>query len=90
MVLHTYMYKKQRNFRIRIGKDGNLPPLLKGRVDKAIEFANKQYEITKKKIVYVPSGGKGNDEIMAEAEAIKKYLLEKGIKENQIIIENNL
>ena len=72
----------------RINNDGSLPPLLKGRVDKAIEFGNKQYETTKKKIVYIPSGGKGNNEVTSEAEAIKKYLLEKGIKEKQIIIED--
>ncbi len=72
----------------KINKDGSLPPLLKGRVDKAIDFGNKQYEMTKKKIVYVPSGGKGKDEVMAEAVAIKKYLMEKGIKEKQILIED--
>jgi len=72
----------------KIKSDGTLTPLLKGRVDRAIAFANKQYEISKKKIVYVASGGKGKDEVIAEAEAIKKYLLSKGIKEKQIIIEN--
>ena len=72
----------------KINSDGSLTPLLKGRVDKAIEFGNKQYELSKKKIVYIPSGGKGNDEVTSEAEAIKKYLLSKGIKEKQIIIEN--
>ena len=72
----------------KIKKDGTLTPLLKGRVDKAIEFGQKQYETTKKKIIYIPSGGKGNDEIISEAEAIKKYLMEKGIKEKQIIIED--
>ena len=72
----------------RINNDGSLTPLLKGRVDKAIEFANKQYEKTKKKIIYVPSGGKGLDEVMAEALAIKKYLISKGISKNQIIIED--
>jgi uncharacterized SAM-binding protein YcdF (DUF218 family) len=44
--------------------------------------------MTKKKIIYVPSGGRGNDEVMAEAIAIKKYLIDNGIKENQIIIED--
>lgn len=87
---HTPDYNK--DFVIILGskikEDGTLTPLLKGRVDKAIEFANKQYKVTKKKIIYVPSGGKGNDEKIAEAEAIKNYLLEKGIKEDQIIIEN--
>ena len=72
----------------KINKDGSLTPLLQGRVDKAIEFGNKQYELTKKKIVYVPSGGKGNDESIAEAKAIKNYLISKGIKEKQIIIED--
>ncbi len=72
----------------KINSDGTLPPLLRGRADKAIEFGNKQYDATKKKIVYIPSGGKGSNEVMAEAEAMKKYLLEKGIKEKQIIIED--
>ena len=72
----------------KINKDGSLTPLLKGRVDKAIEFGNKQYEVTKKNIIYVPSGGKGNDEVIAEAQAIKNYLIEKGINEKQIIIED--
>ena len=72
----------------KIKKDGSLTPLLQARVDKAIEFGNKQYEETKKKIVYVPSGGQGSDEVIAEAEAIKKYLISKGIKEQQIIIED--
>ncbi|MBR3660908.1 MAG: YdcF family protein [Bacilli bacterium] len=72
----------------KIQKDGSLTPLLQGRVDKAIEFGNKQYETTKKKIIYVPSGGQGKDESIAEAIAIKNYLISKGIKENQIIIED--
>ena len=72
----------------KIKNNGSLTPLLQGRVDKALNFGNKQYEINKKKIVYVPSGGKGKDETTSEAEAIKKYLLSKGIKEKQIIIED--
>ena len=72
----------------KINKDGTLTPLLKGRADKAIEFAKKQYENTNKKIVFIPSGGKGKDEVIAEAEAIKKYLLKAGIHKNQIIIED--
>ena len=72
----------------KINKDGSLTPLLQGRVDKAIEFGNKQYAATKKNIIYIPSGGKGKDESIAEAEAIKKYLINNGIKEKQIIIED--
>lgn len=87
-----HMPKYDKDFIIILGSkiksDGTLTPLLKGRVDKAIDFGNRQYEVTKKKIIYIPSGGKGKDEKIAEAEAIKNYLLERGIKKNQIIIEN--
>ena len=88
----NHIPKYDKDFMIILGSkiksDGTLTPLLKGRVDKAIEFANKQYEKTKKKIIYIPSGGKGDDETIAEAVAIKNYLLKNGIKENQIIIED--
>ena len=72
----------------KIKKDGTLTPLLKGRVDKAIEFRNKQLESTGKDLIFIPSGGKGNDEVISEAEAIKNYLLEQGIKEKNIIVED--
>lgn len=71
-----------------IKKDGTLTPLLKARVDKAIEFAKMQKEKTGKDIIFVPSGGQGSDEIMPEAEAMKKYLIEQGIDEKNIITEN--
>lgn len=70
-----------------IKKDGTLLPLLKGRVDKAIEFYHKQLAATGKKAVFVPSGGQGSDEIISEGEAMKRYLLEQGIPEEQIMPE---
>ena len=72
----------------KIRKDGSLTPLLRGRVDRAIEFRNEQLKATGKDLVFVPSGGKGNDEVISEAEAMKKYLLEQGIKGKQILVEN--
>ena len=62
--------------------------LLKGRADKAIEFGKMQKENSGKEIIYIPSGGKGNDEVISEAEAIRNYLLEQGISKDNIIIEN--
>lgn len=72
----------------KIKNDGSLTPLLQGRVDRAIEFRNEQLKTTKKDLIFVPSGGQGNDEIISEAEAMKKYLLDQGIKEKNILVEN--
>ena len=69
-------------------KDGTLTPLLKSRVDKAIEFSKLQKENNNKDIIFVPSGGQGKDEIIPEAEAIKNYLLNQGIKSKNILVEN--
>ena len=87
-----YIPKFDKDFILILGcqikKDGTLTKLLKGRVDRAIEFSKMQKEKTGKDIIFVPSGGKGNDEIMSEAQAMKNYLIEKGIKENNILIED--
>ena len=72
----------------KIQKDGKLTKLLKGRVDRAIEFATKQKEETGKDIVFIPSGGQGSDEVISEALAMKNYLIENGIKEKNIILED--
>ena len=63
----------------QIGKDGSLTKLLQGRTDRAIEFAKMQKNRLGRPIVFVPSGGKGSDEIISEGEAIKRYLIEQGI-----------
>lgn len=70
-----------------IRKDGSLFPLIRGRVDRAIAFWKAQELKTGKKAVFVPSGGQGSDEIMAEGEAMKRYLLEQGIPEECILAE---
>ena len=72
----------------KIKKDGTLTNLLKSRVDRAMDFAKMQKEKINKDIIFVPSGGKGNDEIISEAQAMKNYLLEKGINEDNILIED--
>ena len=72
----------------KVRDDGSLTPILKARVDKAVEFAKEQKEKVGKNIIFIPSGGQGQDEVISEAEAMKKYLIEKGINEEDIIIEN--
>ncbi len=72
----------------QIKKDGTLTNLLKGRVDRAIEFSKMQKEKTGKDIIFVPSGGQGEDEVISEAQAMKNYLLGQGIKEENILMED--
>ena len=71
----------------RIREDGSLTPLLKARVDKAMEFAVNQKKKTGKPPIFVVSGGKGTDEIISEADAMKNYLLESGIDDGRILAE---
>ncbi|MBR0481325.1 MAG: YdcF family protein [Firmicutes bacterium] len=58
--------------------------LLTSRVDKAIEVFNK----CGGKPIMIPSGGQGPDEKISEAQAMKNYLLEHGIPEEKIVLED--
>lgn len=71
----------------KIKPDGTLYPLIKSRVDRAIRFYREQLEATGKKAIFVPSGGQGSNEVISEGEAMKRYLLEQGFTEDQIIAE---
>ena len=71
-----------------IRQDGSLTPLLRGRVDAALSFAREQREKTGKSVKFVPSGGRGSDEVISESEAMKRYLLAQGIAEEQILTED--
>lgn len=69
-------------------KDGTLPPLLQGRVDRAIRFWKEQQEKYGNTATLIPSGGQGPNEVMAEAEAMHRYLTSKKIPEEYILPEN--
>ena len=69
-------------------KDGSLPPLLRGRADRALAFWREQKEKTGREAAFVPSGGQGSDEPVPEAEAIRQYLLSQGIEDRLIIPED--
>jgi vancomycin permeability regulator SanA len=65
-------------------KDGSLPPLLRGRVDRALDFWREQKEQTGKEALFIPSGGQGPDESMPEAEAMRQYLLSQDVPDHLI------
>ncbi|MBQ7064266.1 MAG: YdcF family protein [Firmicutes bacterium] len=68
--------------------DGTLPPLLKGRCDRAVQFWKDQKEASGQEAVIIPSGGQGDDEPMPEAEAMARYLIGQGIPEHAILRED--
>jgi uncharacterized SAM-binding protein YcdF (DUF218 family) len=68
------------------GLDGDRPsPLLRGRVDKAVELWQRQ----QRHGVLVASGGQGGDEVVSEAAAMRKYLIEEcHVPEGSILMED--
>jgi vancomycin permeability regulator SanA len=72
----------------RMKDDGTPTPLLKGRIDKALEFAEEQKAQTGKELVFVPSGGQGADEPLSEAACMKNYLMAQGVPEERILCED--
>ncbi len=58
-------------------------PQLELRLKTAYEILNENEQI-----IAVVSGGQGPDELISEAEAMKKYLIKLGINENRIYIED--
>lgn len=67
------------------GLDGPRPtPLLAGRIDKALELWKKQHQHGK----FVVSGGQGADEVVSEAQAMRDYLLDKGVSADAILMED--
>lgn len=70
-----------------IGGD-RVPPLLASRLDRAITFYEKQLAKKGKRATFIVSGGKGDNETISEAEAMRGYLISKGIEETFIIMEN--
>ncbi|TQR20585.1 YdcF family protein [Psychrobacillus vulpis] len=65
-------------------KKGNIPSLaLQYRLESALDYATKYPHV---KIVL--SGGQGSDEEIEEAVVMKNYLLENGIAEDRLIVED--
>ncbi|MCQ2427942.1 MAG: YdcF family protein [Clostridia bacterium] len=66
--------------------NGNrISKLFAARIDKAIEVYNK----CNVKPVIIPSGGKGDDELISEADAMRQYLIEHGIPNEKILPETS-
>ena len=65
------------------GLDGDQPtPLLQARLDQVVTFAEKHPQV-----IIVCSGGQGSDEIVSEGEAMRSYLLSKGLAPERVLAE---
>lgn len=71
-----------------IRPDGTPTPLLQSRIDRAVSFDNEQSEKHSRRAKFIPSGGQGSDEVISEAECMKRYLVKNGIEEERIIKED--
>lgn len=63
--------------------DGQPSLSLANRLDAAIEYVDKNEDA-----IIIVSGGKGFQESVSEAEAMEKYLVERGIKPERILVED--
>ncbi|EAG5667437.1 YdcF family protein [Listeria monocytogenes] len=96
-LLSTFLYqfnfpRYNQDFLIVLGSGliggDRVPPLLASRLNRAIKFYDKQYAKKGKRVTFIVSGGQGANETISEAEAMRGYLIEKGIDENFIIMED--
>ena len=66
--------------------EGNrISTLLRQRLDKAIEV----YKKDPTPPMMIPSGGKGEDESLSESAAMAEYLVEHGVRIEDVLLENN-
>lgn len=92
IIVTTYKPRPEQDHILILGcgikKDGTPTPLLRGRVDRALDFAQAQAEQTGKAPLLVPSGGQGPDEVCSESQSMADYLMTRGVPEEQILMED--
>ncbi|MDQ0707857.1 uncharacterized SAM-binding protein YcdF (DUF218 family) [Arthrobacter woluwensis] len=92
-LLYSFIYarttsRKHPDYVIILGSgliDGKVPPLLAGRLDKAVQIHRNAPEEARP--VLIPSGGQGPDEPRSEGEAMADYLRDAGVPSGDIIAE---
>lgn len=93
LIIYSNIYNKKKKYNnpkyiivlgCKIRKDGTVMPLLRGRLDVAINYYNK----LETKPIFIVCGGKGSDEPISEAESMKNYLIFKGIDKKNILLED--
>ncbi|MFS7001489.1 YdcF family protein [Carnobacterium maltaromaticum] len=91
LVYQLYRPRLNKHFVIVLGSgliDGHIvPPLLANRIKKALAFYDRQAAKTSPpKIIF--SGGRGDDEKLAESVAMRAYAIEHGLPADDALIED--
>lgn len=93
LLLYSWLYRmlpRRRRYDYVIihgaGLDGDRPtPLLRGRIDRAVELWERQG----RRPLLIASGGRGADEEVSEAEAMRRYLVsERHVPPESILLED--
>jgi len=92
LIAAVYQPAPDKDFIIILGcsirKDGTPTPLLKGRINRALDFYRWQLQKTGKAAVLIPSGGKGSNECISESQCMRNYLAEQGVPDAHILMED--
>lgn len=67
--------------------EGDVPPLLAARLDRALEVYRGEAERGRAPLLIV-SGGRGSDEEVSEASAMAEYLIDHGVPEDHVVLED--
>lgn len=89
-LLYSFIYARTRSkqvpdYVIILGSGligGKVPPLLAGRLDKAVQIHRTAPEGSRP--VLIPSGGQGPDESRSEGAAMAEYLVDAGVPESDV------
>lgn len=87
LIISSLSRKRKSHFIVVLGAgiiEDKVTPLLQARLDKAIKIKKRNLDA-----VFIVSGGQGPDEMVSEAEAMRKYLLSQGVSNKDIIMEEN-
>ena len=84
--------KRPADFVIILGcglcADGTPTPLLRGRIDRALAFDAQMAQQGAAATTFVASGGQGPDEVVSEAESMRRYLIGQGVPDERILTED--
>jgi uncharacterized SAM-binding protein YcdF (DUF218 family) len=95
-VLYAFLYARITGLRradyvvvLGSGLNGDrVPPLLAGRLERGLRVHQTLARRRQASPVVIVSGGKGSDERISEAEAMARYLIDRGLPDDQVVRED--